>query len=499
MQFSIQDIKRGKKLYTMKGVRFAFCFLMVIIFSLNILNYISAVAYTDFSVGNIQKLTSNPYKGDLVQFKGVVTADSGNWCDIACQYSTGSDSGYVSDSGEYPSTTLSYGVSQEFPFSIRADGSSGSVLQELVVTCDKTSAYLCYLGSQKSNSVTVSFNFLYAGDDVCTGSREKCADYQGFIGTTDCSCTGGKECRPDGTRNPDEKGCQAYCGNGIYEPAYEDCSCWQDYTCPLGKQCKVEGRVRDSSGCTSFCGNGVCDRQYENCTNCASDCGQCNLMPCTKDSDCSAGYCVWQICWSSVFRINDSHCDLTKSENCANSPQDCTCAANQRCNSGGFCETYCGNGVCELGEIGNCKADCKWCGDGVCQSSESCSSCSVDCGYCRTNTSVTNITSNESSDNETTNNNNSNDYKYYVNPYQDNNQDNEDSSQDNPVVIVVPTNDSQNINQTNVTKYALNKDFITENSFKIVLAVIGMIIIILLAIILVLREKNKVQIKEIIA
>jgi len=44
----------------------------------------------------------------------------------------------------------------------------------------------------------------------------------------------------------------------------------------------------------------------------------------------------------------------------------------------------CGDGVCTLGEDStNCPADCPACGDGLCDpSTESCSTCSADCGTC---------------------------------------------------------------------------------------------------------------------
>jgi len=44
---------------------------------------------------------------------------------------------------------------------------------------------------------------------------------------------------------------------------------------------------------------------------------------------------------------------------------------------------WCGDGFCQPNEIGKCKFDCDWCGDGFCQVSESCNSCSTDCGSCK--------------------------------------------------------------------------------------------------------------------
>ncbi|MFB6088877.1 MAG: alpha/beta fold hydrolase [Candidatus Aenigmatarchaeota archaeon] len=44
---------------------------------------------------------------------------------------------------------------------------------------------------------------------------------------------------------------------------------------------------------------------------------------------------------------------------------------------------WCGDGKCQNDEIGSCYDDCVWCGDGYCQKSETCSSCSKDCGSCK--------------------------------------------------------------------------------------------------------------------
>lgn len=43
---------------------------------------------------------------------------------------------------------------------------------------------------------------------------------------------------------------------------------------------------------------------------------------------------------------------------------------------------YCGDGICEDYEIGNCYKDCQWCGDGFCEQNENCSLCDKDCGNC---------------------------------------------------------------------------------------------------------------------
>lgn len=315
---------------------------------------ISLISAADFSIGSVTKLTSdNPYRGDLVNYKGVITADSGNICRIECVYSVGSNSGSVSDSGFPPSTQLGSGKSQEFPFSIRAEGSS-PVISNLVITCNRVANYInCWPGSA-TNQQQVSLSFLYPGDGICTTTKEKCNAYASFYKEDACSCPATMECRPDGNRNPDNKGCQ------------------------------------------TFCGNNICESNYEKCDTCEKDCKKCDLKDCSNGNECSGGYCVWGVCWHAPTRINDGHCDT--GENCANSPSDCACQSNQRCSTTtNKCETFCGNGVCEDSEKGVCKADCKWCGDGSCDSDqkESCKNCETDCGVCendKMNEEITNKT-----------------------------------------------------------------------------------------------------------
>ncbi len=462
--------------------KYIFCWILFILI-IFLVSLKSAVA-ADFSINDAYQLTSNPYKGELVNFKATVYADSGNYCGITCQYILGSDSGYVSDSGNPPPAQLSYGNYQEFPFSIRAEGENGLISQDLTVRCDRIANYLnCWPGSE-THILRINFNFSYPGDGICTANKEKCATYQNFIGTNDCACSADKECRPDGNRSVDEKGCQGFCGNKIYEPPYEDCSCSSDYTCPATKQCKVEGRAKDSNGCTSFCGNGICDKQYENCTNCANDCGQCSLMPCTKNSECSTGYCVWNTCWNTPFRKNDSHCDSTKSENCANSPEDCRCSLTQKCNSGGFCETYCGNGVCEFGEVGKCKLDCKWCGDGVCQITEGCASCEIDCGYCKQNQT------NPTNPNNAVNNSN---YEIVENITYEIIHRSGNDNEEPPIDAYIPSNEfNESLENINASKKSASSSAISsyEKAIFISIGIVFLILVIIFIYVIFRDEKN---------
>lgn len=438
---------------------------------------INLVFAIDFSLGNLQQLSSNAYKGDMVNFKGEVQADSGNYCDITCQFVTGSNSGYVSDSGGSPPSELSYGVVQEFPFSIRADG-NGFINQQLSVTCDRVVNYInCWPvggGTSATRSINVNFSFLYAGDGTCTLSKEKCANYQGFIGTSDCNCGVDKECRPDGARDVDEMGCQGFCGNKIYEPPYEDCSCWQDFNCSAGKRCKPDNiRPRDSNGCAGYCGNNICEKPYENCSSCSSDCKKCDLSGCNKNSDCDNGFCVWGICWNNDYRINDSHCDSGYGENCANSPADCGCESNKKCNNAGYCETYCGNGICEASEVGICKQDCRWCGDGICQATESCSSCEIDCNRCRIENDNNNLAQNTTEDTQIIE---------YIKKETDTTTGSEDI-----------TNENLNIKNITQEKNSKTENAISKNFWYLILSVMGIVIIGLLIVFIILKEK---QIKD---
>lgn len=306
--------------------------------------FINSVYASEFNILSINQQNSGTvYRDDPVSYKGSIQAYSENICKLECSYSAGTDSGYVSDSGSSPATQLSAGQSQEFPFEIKPSGSSPMSV-DLIISCKQIIAWNCWSSDTISHLRQISVSFLYPGDGTCTTSKEKCSDYSSFLGTSDCSCPSTKECRPNGNRNPDPRGCQNYCGNGICE--------------------KSEG---------------------ESCSSCQSDCKKCDLSTCANGNECEGGYCVWGVCWRSATRTNDGHCDLDKGENCGNSPADCSCQAGQRCSTTtNQCETYCGNGVCEANENGICKADCKWCGDGSCDSSqkESCKTCELDCGVC---------------------------------------------------------------------------------------------------------------------
>ncbi len=55
------------------------------------------------------------------------------------------------------------------------------------------------------------------------------------------------------------------------------------------------------------------------------------------------------------------------------------CYQPGNCVSKKGCETYCGNDICDLGEMNICAEDCSFCGNKKCESNEICSTCREDC------------------------------------------------------------------------------------------------------------------------
>lgn len=294
----------------------------------------------DFSLSDPVSRSPKPYQGEAITFTATVTADRENVCDIQCSYSITNSpepSGNVGAPEE-----LSAGESKSFGFDVNALGTSGTSSATLTVVCAKVN-WWC-LSSEVSHLRSFSFQYEYNGDNQCALRN----DYESCINARpDCPCPSGKSCvndKGDQNRGVDERKCATYCSNNIVESS------------------------------------------YENCNNCPVDVGKCDGVSCTTTNECEGKYCVHNKCSHLAYIIGDSFCDEGVKENCKNSGSDCACASNERCNPQGFCETFCGNGVCEEDERGKCKPDCTWCGDGTCQDKESCSSCADDCGACKTPT-----------------------------------------------------------------------------------------------------------------
>ena len=145
------------------------------------------------------------------------------------------------------------------------------------------------------------------------------------------------------------------------------------------------------------CGDNIC-LSLESCSSCSSDCGACQGLSCTSDSECS-GYCVHGKCSNTWATCGDGFCDAGK-EACGGNAtymcqEDCgvcsvgngICDIDENCyiapGDCGACE--CGNGVVNAGETtANCWADAGYptCGDGFCDAGigENNASCSWDCG-----------------------------------------------------------------------------------------------------------------------
>lgn len=308
--------------------------MIIILFSIMLI--LPSVSALEYGVEVTSPSSVNVYEGDISsQFSFVITNNAGI-CDITCDWNT--------KAGGYEGIEVAHDDSSpSIPFDVKADGSNGVASYNLIITCDRISSWNCW-SDPDQRSFPDQFSYLWNGDGVCTTTNEKCDNYLSYKKDSACACPSTKECRPDGNRTPDSKGCQNYCGNGICE--------------------KSEG---------------------ESCSVCPDDCKRCDLSSCSIGSECEGNYCVWGVCWHSAIRVGDGHCDSSKGEDCSNSPEDCACPIEQRCSSTtNQCETYCGNGICEASENGICKADCKWCGDGSCDSDqkENCNSCESDCGVC---------------------------------------------------------------------------------------------------------------------
>ena len=221
------------------------------------------------------------------------------------------------------------------------------------------------------------------------------------------------------------------------------------------------------------------------------------MISCQSSSECEGNYCVWGFCWHDYFRSGDGHCDTGLNENCANSPIDCACPTSQRCNSAGFCETYCGNGICEASESGWCKADCHWCGDSVCDTNENCQACSQDCGICRTSPSPIESASVSPSTTPTTV------VSSIPSPSPSTNLGTGIIVQDNPPVstspspspasvdvVVINNQSSQDANVSSSKKFELNIQFIKDNYYQIIFAIFGTILLVILVIIIIQKEKK---------
>ncbi|MBS3061041.1 MAG: right-handed parallel beta-helix repeat-containing protein [Candidatus Diapherotrites archaeon] len=110
------------------------------------------------------------------------------------------------------------------------------------------------------------------------------------------------------------------------------------------------------------CGNGVCE-STEDVSNCLLDCWVCNGNGSCESSIGENKNSCSSDCVSAPVCVVDGKCVLSTGETAVNCPADC------KVESGGVGEDVAG--VSTLS-----------CGDGSCSGSETCSSCSQDCGVC---------------------------------------------------------------------------------------------------------------------
>ncbi|HLC57522.1 MAG TPA: zinc-ribbon domain-containing protein [Candidatus Nanoarchaeia archaeon] len=312
--------------------------LQVILFVLCITLFSNLAWALDYSVTINSPLSVNAYEGEISNQLSATIKNNAGICDITCDW--------VTTAGQGTGIKIPHdGGTNTFNFDAKAEGSNGIATSSLIITCKRLTSISCWTEGEQQTSYPYTFRYLWNSDGICTPKKEKCDNYLSFVKDNACSCSPGKECKPNGGRTDlDEKGCQTYCGNKIIE------------------------------------------KQYENCNNCQDDIGKCDGTSCIQGSECEGKHCVHNVCDPLPYRVGDSYCDRGVGETCKNSGSDCACEANQRCSNSGVCETFCGNGICETSEQGICKADCKWCGDSICESSESCSSCDIDCGACKKTT-----------------------------------------------------------------------------------------------------------------
>ncbi|EFJ42133.1 hypothetical protein VOLCADRAFT_107390 [Volvox carteri f. nagariensis] len=139
------------------------------------------------------------------------------------------------------------------------------------------------------------------------------------------------------------------------------------------------------------CGDGTCSTG-ETCSSCAADCGACVVC---GDGFCSGGEtcltcqadCGTRLSNGTLTCCGDGVCNAADGETCASCPGDCGVCST--CNRNGICEPAlgekCASGTSGCTDCGSCSST--YCGDGKCTSArkgytESCGTCSLDCGGC---------------------------------------------------------------------------------------------------------------------
>lgn len=149
--------------------------------------------------------------------------------------------------------------------------------------------------------------------------------------------------------------------------------------CSSSASCINLGNGNVQCACPSgYTGNGIrCVKiKYPIEYSCA---GKDNGLYCYPKSCCP----YYVICNNNeTATIQSTNTAICKNDKIANK-NECT-DYGLECN---FPTSTCGDGVCDLIEVGSCTSDCgvlATCGDGICSGTENCYSCKEDCGACET-------------------------------------------------------------------------------------------------------------------
>lgn len=259
---------------------------LILMISVSFIPLISA-ENNDFVIGNIGIKTPAEYQDGYAVMK--VRIDSLNSvCSQTCSWSaTGGDAG---------SFTLNPEDFKTLEFKSNAIPKQGTFNGTLEVICSEPA----WCGSADTSTKQFSHTYPFFGDYICTttNNHEDCT-----ITSDDCPCT------TSGTV------CIDSLGSGQWE-----------------------GRNPDDRKCVTYCGNGIKESSYETCSSCPADIGQCDgYVGCVSSSECEGGFCVHNTCWNKPWREGDNFCDSSKEENCKNSA-DCSCNNEELCSNEGVCE-----------------------------------------------------------------------------------------------------------------------------------------------------------------
>src|SRR3989344_5440846 len=236
--------------------------LQVILFVLCITLFSNLAWALDYSVTINSPLSVNAYEGEISNQLSATIKNNAGICDITCDW--------VTTAGQGTGIKIPHdGGTNTFNFDAKAEGSNGIATSSLIITCKRLTSISCWTEGEQQTSYPYTFRYLWNSDGICTPKKEKCDNYLSFVKDNACSCSPGKECKPNGGRTDlDEKGCQTYCGNKIIE------------------------------------------KQYENCNNCQDDIGKCDGTSCIQGSECEGKHCVHNVCDPLPYRVGDSYCDI---------------------------------------------------------------------------------------------------------------------------------------------------------------------------------------------